>query len=399
MTRRLYYDDAYTTSFQTDVLERADYNGHQALVFQETFFYPTSGGQPHDLGTIDGLEVVNVINRPEDDAILHLLQNPISAGRITAEIDWNRRFAHMQQHSGQHILSQSFLRILETKTISFHLGAKTSTVDIELSHLADDEADAVEELANQVIWENRTVEQRLVTREEALSYLMRKAPPVVSEKVRLLVISDFDVSACGGTHVSNTGEIGLLKVIGWERRRDSIRVEFVCGKRALSDYHAKNRVVRNLSVLYTTGYRELENSVSNQIDKLSEQRRLLREYRKTIIDYQVAEILNQAQINGEAGSIVKVFTDVEPKELRIIANQLISKRQLVTLLASVGERTSLVFARDEASSGDMNQLLKQALTMLGAGSGGGSESFAQGSSESCEISKVVSVLDAIRDLL
>ncbi len=396
MTLRYYYDDAYRMSFQADVLERAEHDDQPALVLDGTYFYPTSGGQPFDLGSINGSNVVNVLVRPGDGAILHVLNKPIAAKRISAEIDWSRRFDHMQQHSGQHILSQAFLRALGAGTVSFHLGADTSTIDLDLTQMDEEGASSVERLANQIVWENRAIENRTVTRQEAMEIPMRKKPPFEGDSLRLVMIADFDVSACGGTHVARTGEVGLIKIIGWERRRNQIRAEFVCGSRALLDYRVKNQVVRNLSAVFTTGYWELESSVERQIDETSELRRQLRRCRKTLIDYQVADILNEAEGIEHDRPIVKVFTDVTTKELRIIANQLIAEKQIVSLLASVGDKTSLVFARNEDSWGDMNALIKDAFILLGSGSGGGSPTFAQGSCDVKEISKVNDALNTLR---
>ena len=395
MTHRYYYDDSYVTSFRAEVLQSTEYEGQPALVLVGTFFYPTSGGQPHDVGTINGSEVVSVLSRPDDGAILHVLDTPVSNESYKAEIDWSRRFDHMQQHTGQHILSQSFLKVLGAQTLSFHLGADSSTIDLDLDRLDDERASDVEELANQVVWENRAVQIQNVTLDEALDIPMRKKPPLDSDALRLVVITDFDVSACGGTHVSNTGEVGVIKILGWERRGNSIRAGFVCGKRALSDYRAKNQVIRNLSAQLTTGYWELENSISNQIDEISQLKRQLRRSQQMLTDYQVDGIINEIEQDGDENPVIRVFADMPMKELRIVANQLVTRKKVVLLLASVGDRTSLVFARSEDLSGDMNELTKRAFAQLGSGSGGGSPSFAQGSLQEVEIDHVKEVLNSL----
>lgn len=395
MTRRRYYEDAYRTSFDAKVLETTTVNGHPSLVLEETYFYPSSGGQPHDLGWINGTKVVEVVLRSEDAAVLHILDKSLDTRKATAEIDWSRRFDHMQQHSGQHVLSQAFLRILGAKTISFHMGTETSTIDVDIQQLDQNRADSVEQLANEIIWENRTIDSRFVTREEALMYPMRKPPPTDSKKLRLVMITDFDVSACGGTHVCRTGEIGMIKIIGWERRRGSIRAEFVCGSRALQDFGYKNNVIRKLSALFTTGYWELEKSIGRQIDEVSEQRKEIKRLQKRLLNIEVEAILREVDDTSDKRSFVKVFTDKSPKELRIIANQLTEARVLVVLLASVAERTSMVFARSAEADGSMNTLLKHAFTLLGSGSGGGSEPYAQGSSEVVDVVRVIYVLNSI----
>jgi alanyl-tRNA synthetase len=392
MTHRYYYNDAYRVSFQAEVLETVEHAGRPALVLEGTYFYPTSGGQPFDTGSINSSKVVDVLIRPNDGAILHVLDSPLIERSLSAQIEWSRRFDHMQQHSGQHILSQAFLRVLDASTVSFHLGDDTSTIDLDLPHLKEEDATAVERLSNQIIWENRAVEIRTVSRQEAMEIPMRKKPPIEGDTLRLVVITDFDVSACGGTHVANTGEVGVIKIIGWERRHSQVRVEFVCGSRALSDYREKNRVIRNLSATLTTGYWELESSVARQIEEVSELRRQIRKCRKKVIENNVTDILNEAAGIEDGRPLVKVFTDITVKELRIIANQLIAAKQGVSLLAAMDEKTTLVFAKSEDSEGDMNALIKDAFSLLGSGSGGGSPRFAQGSCDVKEISKVIDAL-------
>ena len=209
------------------------------------------------------------------------------------------------------------------------------------------------------------------------------------------MIPDFDVSACGGTHVARTGEIGVIKVVGWERRRKLIRVEFLSGSRALADYGAKNQVISRLSTMYTTGFWELENSVSRQQEALANSRRLLRRSRKKLMNYHVSELQAVRQSADEVDIMFHVFEDYPQKELRAMANQLVASDPVAALIASIADKTYLVFARHPEANGDMNAMLQEALSLLGSGSGGGSDFFAQGSSDVMVSDKVASVLKTV----
>lgn len=396
MSERLYYQDQYTRLFRSNIIERTESNHHPAVVLEGTYFYPTSGGQPYDTGMIEGIKVLDVVIRHSDGAIMHVLETTVESDDVRAEIDWNRRFDHMQQHTGQHILSQSFSRELGAETLSFHLGADTSTIDLEIPQLDDKGVDSVEQVANQIVWDNRPVEIRMVKRAEASSLHLRKQPPNDGDYLRIVDIMDFDMSACGGTHVTGTGEVGTIKITKIERHRGAVRVEFVCGGRALVDYRNKNKVIKKLSALFTTGYRELEEAVERMQSETTSYRRQLKKSKKDLINYQVDEILRNTQRTGEVLFVIEVFVDRDPAELRLMANQFAMNPGTVALLGLVGNKVHLIFARNQSAVGNMNELIKQAFTNLGSGSGGGSPTFAQGSGGYAEKSEVLAVLTALK---
>ena len=395
MNHRRYYFDAYTTSFEAHVVEDVVVDGAPAVVLEETYFYPTSGGQPNDTGWIGGSEVIDVVNRPADEAIIHILGSPLREKLAPAEIDWERRFDHMQQHTGQHILSQSFERTLEAKTLSFHMGAVSSTVDVDIKRLEQDAACKVEELANKIVWENRAVTADWKSRDEATQYPMRKPPPTESDFLRLVFIDDFDVSACGGTHVSRTGEVGLVKILGWERKRNGVRVEFVSGKRALMDYDEKNQIIKQLSARFTTSFQEIERSVDKLSSDFAQQRKLNKKLRRKIIELDVDSLLAEMKAEGESGPLIKVFDDKTPQDLRELASRLKDASKSTILFASVSEATHLVFVKHHSSTGDMNLLLARVFELLGSGSGGGSENFAQGMLTLRDVKRIRSVLTTV----
>src|SRR6476620_7468238 len=250
MTSRVYYTDPGCREFDGVVTAATSHEGRPAAVLDRTAFYPTSGGQPFDVGALGPVRVVDVIDG--DDAVLHVLDAPLSAGAtVHGSIDWDRRFDHMQQHTGQHILSAAFDRLVANRTVSFHMGAELSSIDLA-REASWSEIDAAVETSNRVIWEDRPVSIRFVSDAEAEKLPLRK-PPTRGGTLRLIEVEGFDVSACGGTHVSRTGAIGSVVVTAAEKFKGGSRVSFACGGRALRVFRTYREAiagsVRVLSVL------------------------------------------------------------------------------------------------------------------------------------------------------
>src|SRR5258706_5296458 len=228
MTVRRYYADSYTSAFTARVVEATRVGEHPAARLDETFFYPTSGGQPHDTGSLAGSRVLDVTVREHDGELLHLLDAPAAPGPAESRIDWPRRFDHMQQHTGQHILSQAFVRVAEAPTIGFHLGVETVSIDLGIPALGDAGLADAEAMANDVVQRNAAIRAWFPAAEEIPALALRKTPDV-DGPLRVVAIGDFDLSACGGTHVASTGEIGLISALRTERLRSVARVEFISG--------------------------------------------------------------------------------------------------------------------------------------------------------------------------
>ena len=250
MTERIYYRDPYCRRFEAVVTRVFEHDGRGAVTLDRTAFYPTSGGQPFDTGRLGDAAVVETIDL--DDSVAHIVAAPLQEGAaVVCEIDWPRRFDHMQQHTGQHVLSAAFDRLLDNRTMSFHMGADVSTIDLQREANAADVERAVD-AANAVVWEDRPVSIRFASPEEAAALPLRKEP-VREGPLRLIDVEGFDLSACGGTHVARTGAIGLIAVLGAERFRGGTRLTFACGKRALDALRGYRDAVagsvRSLSVL------------------------------------------------------------------------------------------------------------------------------------------------------
>ena len=245
-TDRLYYADSYTRAFSARVVERVTVEARPAVVLDQTYFYPASGGQPCDTGRINGIPVVAVVIRDSDGALLHLLEAESPGEQAQGEVDWPRRFDHMQQHTGQHVLSQVFIRIAEAETVSFHLGADNVTIDLVASQLSPADLARAEDLANEIVQRHLEIRAWFPADDE-LNRLPLRREPRAQGPVRVVAIGNFDFTACGGTHVARTGEIGLIKILGAAKAGKDTRIEFLCGERARRDYHRKNALAAQLA--------------------------------------------------------------------------------------------------------------------------------------------------------
>ena len=378
MSERSYYTDSYTDTFAATVREQHEDPAGVRLVLDHTYFYPTSGGQPNDTGTIDGIPVQDVAIREEDGAIVHLLDRAPNQMAVTAVVDWERRFDHMQQHTGQHILSQSFIQVADAETIGFHLSDETVTIDLDAANLDLEAIKQAELLANRIVWQDRPVIVRWASRAEAVNLPLRKIPDNGNDRLRLIDIMEFDLTACGGTHVARTGEVGLVKVVRQEARGGKTRVEFRCGARALAHYRSLNEVVRELTGLLTTGTVELATSITKLQETEKETRRTMNRLQSELDALQTQQLRQDGRRVGNYTLVVHVFENESAKRLRALASLLAAEDGTVALLGSTGERTHLAFGRAPEAPGAMNELLQDVLHKLGAGSGGGNSSLAQG---------------------
>jgi alanyl-tRNA synthetase len=392
MTERIYYTDAYTIEFEARVAERLEEAEGLSLILDRTCFYPTSGGQLYDTGIIEGVQVQDVYVREKDDAIVHVLENDIKASAISGKINWRRRFDHMQQHSGQHILSQALVQTANAETVSFHMGAESCTIDLNRI-LDQDELGIAERLANDIVRENRVVAVRMVSRDELTGLPLRKPPATQSPMIRLVEIFDFDLSACGGTHVATTAEIGIIKIIGSERRGEGIRVEFLCGGRALDDYRKKDSILAQLSADFTTGYWELPKIISQLKDESREFRRQIKALKKYQIIHEAENLLSQS-IEADGISLVShIGVESDIGQLRQLAKEIVNHPKCMAMLGVAGFKSMLIFARSDDVQADMNELLKETLPMLGQAKGGGSAKFAQGGGPSADRQQISAAIN------
>ena len=371
MTQRLYYHDSYLRDFAAEAVARV---GDGSTVYLDrTAFYPTSGGQPFDLGTIGGIAVRDVID--EGDRIAHLLAAPLPAGPVECSIDWKRRFDHMQQHTGQHLLSAVFEELFHLRTVSFHLGAESATIDLEGGALDARGAAAVEARANEIVWENRPV--AVVYEDSASVRGLRKA----SERegtLRIVSIDGLDRSACGGTHVRSTGEIGAVLLRKLEKVRQTVRVEFLCGgravRRARADYEALNRVAQ----LFSASLDEVPGAVAAQQESARAADKARRKLELDLAAYRGQELYrNTAPGPDGIRRLVRRVTAGSLEELRALAQNFTAQSQAI-FVATLANPPSVLLAVSADAGVDAGQRLKAALAEAG-GRGGGTARMAQGS--------------------
>jgi alanyl-tRNA synthetase len=375
MTKHLYYDDAYCTEFDAQVVSIVESNkGTVGIILDRTCFYPTSGGQPCDQGTLADLVVVDVTEDHGD--IVHWIAGWLKEPNVHGRIDWSRRLDHMQQHTGQHILSQAFAELLNAQTVSFHLGAEVCTIDLDRPTLEAAEAERVEDRANEVVFADHPVITRFVAPEEIAGLALRKAP-AVQMGVRIVEVEGFDRSPCGGTHCARTGQVGPIAIRKWERRGQETRVEFVCGWRALRDYRWKTAMVNELALAFSVKDRELATAVQRLMQEAADSRRELQRSRGGLLATEAATLLSTAT-EWQGMRIVRMaFAERDVAEVRKLASLLVAQPSTIALLGLSGEQARLIFARSTDASHDMAALLKKTCQALG-GSGGGQPQLAQG---------------------
>jgi len=375
MTQRLYYENSYCTEFDAAIVRNAHgAKDETGVVLDRTCFYPTSGGQPCDHGTLNDHPVYDVTE--EGNEIIHWVQGPIDGPVVHGQVNWARRFDHMQQHTGQHILSEAFLKTLGAETVSFHLGEDSSTIDLDRANLDAAQAAMVEDLANQVVFANHTVCARMVEAEELASLELRKSP-AVEHDIRIVEVQGFDRSPCGGTHCARAGEVGPIAILRWERRGQETRVEFVCGWRAIRDYRWKTSALNELALAFSVKDSEVAEAIGRLSAAAADDRRQLNRLKQEMLVLEAERRLEQAKQWGSVRMVVQSFVGRDPQDVRSLALLLTKSDRCVALLGAGGEHARLFFARSPDVAADMAVLLKSTCQAFG-GSGGGQPHLAQG---------------------
>src|ERR1051326_4153854 len=375
VTERLYYSDSHLIEFDARVVDLSDrVSGWTAIVLDRTAFYPTGGGQPSDTGTLNGARVEECIDDGEN-GVLHVIQGvaPSRGALVHGRVDWSRRLDHMQQHTGQHILSQAFVTLFNAPTKSFRVLESSCEIDVDLNNPSSEVIERAVELANNVIWEDRAITIRNVTSTEAAELSLRKEPARDGD-LRLIEIESFDLTPCGGTHAYRTGEVGMIAVRSWERAKGLTRIEFVAGMRALADYRKANKSAREVAALFSTGRDDVPQVAAQMLEEHKELNRRIRVLEELAASVEAERLLATAS----GGVVTHIFDGRDAESLKKLAHALISHSQTIALLASRDHDTArLVFARSADASGDMNALMREACAMLD-GRGGGRPDLAQG---------------------
>ena len=381
MTQRIYYQEPYRRTFDATVVAVESHvregdggpvvAGHTEVILDQTAFYPTSGGQPYDTGTLGGAAVTDVIDR-EDGSIAHIVSGALNPGEVViGEIDWARRFDHMQQHTGQHVLSAAFDRLCGVRTESFHMGQLSSTLDLARDVTASEIA-AAEDDANRIVWEDRAVAIRFATAEEAAAMPLRKESGRTGA-LRLIDVTDYDLSACGGTHVERTGGIGVIAISSSERFKGGSRIEFLCGERALQRFRvwrgALSAIQKHLSVPPI----DMAASIERIQEDAKTVQRALREFQDKLAIHEAGALLARGST-----LIVDALEGWDAQGLKAIALAATAAQpDAVVALFTSTSPAQVVIARGANSRIDAAAFLKQLTAQFG-GKGGGKPDLAQG---------------------
>jgi alanyl-tRNA synthetase len=373
MTQKLYYENAYIRTFSAKVLKEAEDEQGLYVVLDKTAFYPTGGGQPCDKGQlnnslVEGVEEVN-------GEIRHYLSTSLSEGtEVEGAIQWIRRFDYMQQHAGQHILSAAFEELHNIETIGFHLGNEMVTIDLNIEALDEGLARDAELLANQIIFENRTIEPRFVDVDELAALPLRKAP-TVQENIRVVIIDNFDYNGCGGTHPLQTGEVGQIKILSWERHKQKVRLTFVCGHRALYELTKKQSLLAQSARVLKCNEQDLPVKVENLIQAQKELEKALQVATEQLLEVEAQELIRSHDTN----IIGVAFQQRSMQELQQLAMKITNEQQeaIVLFVTEDSERLQLLCACGKQVAQNMNDIVKEVLPLID-GKGGGNKTSARG---------------------
>jgi len=376
VTERLYYNDSFLRAFEAQVLSCDQEGNRWKVVLDRTAFYPVSGGQPYDIGSLGGASVIEVAD--VEEKIVHYTSAPVKIGPTNAEIDWPRRIDHMQQHTGQHLLSAAFIELFNFPTVSFHLGRDVSTIDLSAPSIVPRHVEEAERRTNEIIFDDRVITVRYGTAQELEQEGIRKK--VDREGIlRAIEVEGFDRQPCGGTHLARTGQAGLLLIRKLERRRDCWRLDFVCGFRALATARADHATLTQAASVLSCGLPEVPSVLAKLIDERRAQHSALKRLEERLAEREARSLLgtNPGPNLDVRRLIAAILDDASPDYLRLLAAKLVAEACVVALLAS-RSTGHVAFAQSKGLTTDMGALLREVLKEF-PGKGGGAKDFAQGS--------------------
>ncbi|MEK5078831.1 DHHA1 domain-containing protein [Solibacillus sp. FSL W7-1436] len=374
MKNLFYYEDAMMKEFTAQVVKTGQDETGNFIVLDNTAFYPTGGGQPNDTGWINDLEIFDV--EKIDEEIRHYTAADVSniSGEISGKLHWSRRFDHMQQHAGQHILTAAFVELFDMATVSFHLGTELVTIDLNVGEVSEDQLAAVEKRANEIILENRTIETKWVTKEELAQYNLRKDVKV-DDDIRLVIIPDYDYNGCGGTHPTSTGQVGLLKILATEKMKKQIRVHFVCGNRVLQQLAMRKQVLSDVARQLSAPEEEAADALRKFVKTAKQTEKSLTEAQDALLEFEAKELANEtvAAAAFENRSIQSL-----QKLARFITQQ--NGEAIALLVANNEDKLQFVAARGIEQTKSMKDISAAALPLIN-GKGGGNDALVQGGGE------------------
>ena len=375
----LYQKDPTVLEFEATVVDMLTLpDRRKGIVLDQTYFYPTGGGQEYDTGQIGSARVVEVFKADANSPSVHVVDGEVILGPVKAFINSERRLRHTQHHTAQHLLTQCLLRQTGYETVSANInGYSPSTLDLIGTQINKSDLEQAESLANRIIYENHLVKTYFVTPDELKSIPLRR-PPKVTENIRIVEIDGYDYSPCGGTHVLQTGSIGLVKVLKAERQNDRLRIYFIAGLQAMEIFSQMYDLFSSLANQMSISWQDIPEVVSKQADQLNNLQKDFQALRQASIKYEAHELVEKAEEYAGIRLLRASFEGRPVNELRMMAEELKQIPDLVAFLATYdGQKASLVVICGEASGKDARQLLTNKLALIG-GKGGGDPRLAQG---------------------
>lgn len=377
MRELLYYQDVMMQQFNAQVVRTGNVENRSYVVLSNTAFYPTGGGQPHDTGMINDCPVVDV--EKVDDEIRHFVEGNIDAleGEVTGRIDWERRFDHMQQHCGQHILTAALVDLFNFPTVSFHLGTELVTIDIATDQISDEQLAQAEKRANEIILENRPIETKWLSKEELSSYPLRKNVSV-EEDIRLVIIPEYDYNGCGGTHPTSTGQVNALKIMGTEKMKSNTRISFVCGKRVLHQLAMRKTVLSDVARQLSVPEHSAAEALRKMFIEAKATEKALEDAQNQLLEYEAMELVEKSE-NGIVGAS---FENRSVQALQKLGRTVVSQKEdgICLLVANNDDKLQFIAARGNQVGKSM-KMISGAILPLINGKGGGSDAFVQGGGE------------------
>ena len=380
MTERLYYDNAYLMEFDAQVLACRPNGERYDVLLDRSAFYPTSGGQPFDTGMIGSARVMDV--NVTDGEVWHTVTDALTAGEtVHGKIDWARRFDHMQQHAGDHMIAGALHRMMGGVTIGLHISDDVSTIDVAMpegvTRITDEQIRKIELDVNEHIQRNVPIRCWFPEAEELKTLPLRKEP-TVSEHVRIVAIGDDEMVACGGTHPSSAGQLGLVKIVSVSPARGKMRVAFLAGQRALRDYFKCHETAHAAAEMLSSNVDGLSSSVAAMQERLRTAEFELVKFKKEQLLSQVQHMIDEAEILPDGTKLIARFVDADAMLLKDLTSRLIEHSGVIALMgARNGDQAIYVFGRSADVEINMGTLLRDSARPLG-GKGGGRPDFAQG---------------------
>ncbi|WP_190318191.1 alanyl-tRNA editing protein [Bacillus wiedmannii] len=377
MEQKLYYTDAYKKVFTTKVIKQDyDKDGNLYVVLNETAFYPTGGGQPHDTGTLNGIAILDV--KEVNDEIRHFITEQLHTEEVEGKINWERRFDHMQQHTAQHILSAAFWDHFNIPTIGFHLGKETVTIDLETENLHAEIVEKAIQIANKIVFENHPIRTLWMNLEEAKTLPLRKEP-TITENIRVVIIENFDYNGCGGTHPKRTGEVGPIQVLGWERNKGGIRLTFIAGWRTLNLMGQQLQIMKDVSKQLNSSESDIPAKVAQLLTSQKENEKAIQTMNEKLLFAEANELFQQPTEIHAGILISKVFTNRSMQEIAKLSAIITEQQEhaITYFVIENEDKLQCILACGKTVTLDMNALLKEALPTI-EGKGGGNKKSARG---------------------